>query len=154
MEKNQDKPLEEITRTPEADHTVESTSLASAEEARSLVCNECGKSFRSKEQAEFHATKSGHVDFAESTAEIAPLTEAEKKAKLEELRQKLEQKRSGASDQDKLDHKKNEVGTRYAQFIIWVIGHDKLLTENLGNSTQKHQGDPRSEGGSSEERAA
>lgn len=111
MEKNQDKPLEEITKTSEADQKVESTSLASGEEARSLVCNECGKAFRTKEQAEFHATKSGHVDFAESTVEIAPLTEAEKKAKLEELRERLAQKRSGASEQDKLNQKKNEVCT-------------------------------------------
>lgn len=112
MEKNQDKSLEEITETAEADQKVESPSQAPAEEARSLVCNECGKAFRTKEQAEFHATKSGHVDFAESTAEIAPLTEAEKKAKLEELREKLTQKRSGASEKDMLDVKKNEVCTQ------------------------------------------
>lgn len=111
LEKNQDKPLEEITKTPEADQNVESSSPAPTEEARSLVCSECGKSFRTKEQAEFHATKSGHVDFAESTAEIAPLTEAEKKAKLEELRQRLAEKRANASDQDKQDQKRNEVRT-------------------------------------------
>ena len=109
LEKTQDTPLEEITKAPEADHPAESASLKTAEEARSLVCNECGKGFKTKEQAEFHATKSGHVDFAESTVEIAPLTEAEKKAKLEELRQKLAQKRSGTSEQDKLNQKRNEV---------------------------------------------
>lgn len=59
--------------------------------------------------AEFHATKTGHVDFSESTEEIAPLTEEEKKAKLEELRRKLAEKRSGTSEQDRLDKKKNEV---------------------------------------------
>lgn len=111
MEKNQDKSLDEITATSEADQKVESPSQASAQEARSLVCNDCGKAFRTKEQAEFHATKSGHVDFAESTAEIAPLTEAEKKAKLEELKERLAEKRSGVSDKDKLDQKKNEVCT-------------------------------------------
>lgn len=115
LEKNQDKPSEENAKTPEADHAVESASQASAGEARSLICNECGKGFRTKEQAEFHATKSGHVDFAESTVEIAPLTEAEKKAKLEELRQRLAQKRSGASEKDKLDQKRNEVRTEQAQ---------------------------------------
>ena len=109
MEKNQDKSLEEITATSGADQKVESLSQASAQEARSLVCNDCGKAFRTKEQAEFHATKSGHVDFAESTAEIAPLTEAEKKAKLEELKERLAERRSGVSEKDKLDQKKNEV---------------------------------------------
>jgi hypothetical protein len=109
LEKNQDKSLDEITSKTEAERSAGILTLESEEEARSLVCNECGKGFRTKEQAEFHATKTGHVDFAESTKEIAPLTEAEKKAKLEELRQKLEQKRAGSSEQDKLDQKRNEV---------------------------------------------
>jgi hypothetical protein len=38
-----------------------------------------GKKFRSQGQAEFHASKTQHVDFAESTEEIAPLTEEEKR---------------------------------------------------------------------------
>ena len=37
------------------------------------------------------------------------MTEEEKKAKLEELRQKLAAKRSGMSEQDKADKKRNEV---------------------------------------------
>lgn len=80
--------------------------------ARSLVCNECGKKFRSQAQAEFHASKTQHVDFAESTEEIAPLTEEEKKAKIEELRRKLKEKKEGMSEQDKLDKKKNEVSDK------------------------------------------
>ncbi len=54
-------------------------------------------------------TPSGHTDFAESTQEIAPLTEQEKKARLEELRQKLKDKRETQSVQDKEDAKRNEV---------------------------------------------
>lgn len=65
--------------------------------------------FRSHAQAEFHASKSGHVDFEESTEELKPLTEEEKKARLEELRQKLAEKRATQSEQDKLDKKKNDV---------------------------------------------
>lgn len=131
MEKNQDKTLEEITSTTEG---TELTSIASIEEARSLVCNECGKSFRTKAQAEFHATKSGHVDFAESVEEIAPLTEAEKNARLGELRQKLQEKRAVVSEQDKLDLKRNEVCTRDSQLSVRVISHDWLLTD-IGNPT-------------------
>lgn len=78
--------------------------------AKSLTCNECGKKFRDQSQAEFHASKTQHVDFAESTEEIAPLTEEERKARLDQLRQKLAEKRSGQSEQDKLDQKRNEVG--------------------------------------------
>lgn len=112
MEDNQDKNLEEITApavSDETDPSIESAAPAAGEEARSLVCNECGKKFRSKEQAEFHAQKTQHVDFAESTEDIAPLSPEEKKARLEELRQRLAEKRAGTSAQDKADQKRNEV---------------------------------------------
>jgi hypothetical protein len=49
------------------------------------------------------------VDFSESTEEIAPLTEEEKKARLEEIRQKLAAKRAVQAEQDKVDQKRNEV---------------------------------------------
>ncbi len=52
---------------------------------------------------------SEHTDFSESTDEIAPLTEEEKKAKLEELRKKLAEKRAVQSVQDKEEAKRNEV---------------------------------------------
>ena len=113
LEQNQDKSLEEITKpvsTAGNDEDGEAPPLNPGEEAKSLVCNECGKKFRSQGQAEFHASKTQHVDFAESTDEIAPLTEEEKKVRLEELRQKMAMKRSGQSEQDKLDKKRNEVG--------------------------------------------
>ena len=105
LEENQDKTLQEIKDA----ESEEGPALKPGEEARSLVCNECGKKFRSHAQAEFHASKSQHVDFSESTEEIAALTEEEKKARLEELRQKLAEKRAGQSEQDKIDKKRNEV---------------------------------------------
>lgn len=52
---------------------------------------------------------SDHTDFSESTEEIAPLTEEEKKAKLEELRQRLKEKRAGQSVADREEAKRNEV---------------------------------------------
>lgn len=68
-----------------------------------------GKKLRSHAQVQFHAEKSGHENFAESTEDIAPLTEEEKKAKLEELRARLREKRENQSIQDKIDQKRNEV---------------------------------------------
>lgn len=50
-----------------------------------------------------------HTDFSESTDEIAPLTEEEKKAKLENLRKKLMEKRANQSIADKEEAKRNEV---------------------------------------------
>jgi hypothetical protein len=49
------------------------------------------------------------MNFAESTEEIAPLTEEEKKARLEELRQKMAEKRAKQAIIDKEEQKKNEV---------------------------------------------
>jgi hypothetical protein len=46
------------------------------------------------------------MNFAESTEEIAPLTEEEKKARLEELRQKMAEKRA---KQAIIDKEENEV---------------------------------------------
>ena len=109
LENTQDKPLDELLAqdktagdaAPPADEAV----------ANSMVCKECGKKFRGQTAAEIHASKSGHVDFEESTEELAPLTEEEKAARLAEMKAKLAEKRAGMSEQDKLDKKRNEVGT-------------------------------------------
>ncbi|KIW05294.1 uncharacterized protein PV09_03821 [Verruconis gallopava] len=82
--------------------------LQPGEEAKSLVCNECGKRFRSVAQAEWHASKTEHQDFSESTEEIKPLTEEEKKAKLQELRERMAAKRAAQAEREKLEKKQNE----------------------------------------------
>jgi len=112
LEKHQDTPLEEVLAAEskqQEDEDGDGPALKEGEVPRSLVCNECGKKFRSQAQAEFHASKTEHTDFAESTEEVAPLTEEEKAAKLELLRAKLAEKRAGESEQDKLERKRNEV---------------------------------------------
>lgn len=107
IEKNQDRPLDEI-KAEQASTAEEPPALQPGEEAKSLVCEDCGKKFRSVAQAEFHGSKTGHENFAESTEEIAPLTEEEKKTRLEELKQKLALKRAAQADLDKEERKKNE----------------------------------------------
>ena len=107
IEKHQDRPLDEI-KAEQASAAEEPPALKPGEEAKSLVCEDCGKKFRSVAQAEFHGSKTGHENFAESTEEIAPLTEEEKKQRLEELRQKLAAKRATQAEQDKEERKKNE----------------------------------------------
>lgn len=64
------------------------------------MCSDCGKKFRSTAAAEFHASRSGHENFEESTEEIKPLTEEEKKQKLEELRAAMTIKRANKAKQD------------------------------------------------------
>ncbi|PWN44012.1 hypothetical protein IE81DRAFT_43640 [Ceraceosorus guamensis] len=58
--------------------------IEGAQEAKSIKCVECGKILKSPAFASFHAEKSGHTNFEESTEEVKPLTEEEKKAKLAE----------------------------------------------------------------------
>lgn len=116
LEANQDKSLEEIKADTTQDD--EGPPLKEGEEPRSLVCNECGKKFRSHAQAEFHASKTQHVDFSESTEELAPLTEEEKKNRLTELREKLAAKRAVQSEQDKLDKKRNEVRVNFRMCLF------------------------------------
>ncbi|KIX02954.1 uncharacterized protein Z518_06504 [Rhinocladiella mackenziei CBS 650.93] len=106
LDANSSKSIEELKAEKIA--ADEAKAAEAAEEAKSLLCNECGKKFRGTAQAEFHASKSGHTDFSESTEEIAPLTEEEKKAKLAELRERLSAKRAARAEQDKIDQKRNE----------------------------------------------
>lgn len=114
LEDNQDKSMEEINAaaapptSAETDPSIEPDALKPGEVAKSMVCNDCGKKFRSMAQAEFHASKTEHMNFAESTEEIAPLTEEEKKARLEELRQKMAEKRAKQAIIDKEEQRKNE----------------------------------------------
>jgi hypothetical protein len=107
LEKNEEKSIEDI-KAEQADAAAEPPALQPGEEAKSLVCDDCGKKFRSVAQAEFHGSKTGHENFSESTEEIAPLTEEEKKQRLEELKAKLAMKRAAQAEADKEDRKRNE----------------------------------------------
>ncbi|KAJ3472355.1 hypothetical protein NLG97_g11059 [Lecanicillium saksenae] len=117
LEDNQDKSIEDIQAEAAAkaaddaedeDDTKAQIAELETGTAKSLVCNECGKKFRTPDLASFHASKTEHTDFSESTEEIAPLTEDEKKARLQELRERLQAKRAKQSVQDKEDAKRNE----------------------------------------------
>ncbi|KAL2140842.1 hypothetical protein VTI28DRAFT_3206 [Corynascus sepedonium] len=92
LEENQDKPLEELQASKATGDGTEdgeeagAASIPAGTTASSLVCIELGKKLRNRDLVSFHASQ-------DPTGEIEPLTEEEKKAKLEELRQKLEEKR-------------------------------------------------------------
>ena len=50
----------------------------------------CGKLLRSELEAQTHAARTQHTNFSESTEEIKPLTEEEKKEQLAKLERKKE----------------------------------------------------------------
>ncbi|KAL8763780.1 MAG: hypothetical protein Q9184_000482 [Pyrenodesmia sp. 2 TL-2023] len=145
LESNQDKSYEEIVVTSkkdgkaEDDPDAEPAPLQPGEQARSLVCNECGKKVRSQAQAEYHASKTQHVDFAESQEEITPLTKEEKEAQIEEARLKLAEKRARMSEQDKIDKKRNEEIRRKSTKETQDIKEELKKKEQLKEAAAKRK---------------
>jgi UBX domain-containing protein 1/4 len=56
LEKTQDTPLDELLEE-EKEAEIETKALAGGEVAQSIVCNDCGKKFRTQQLAAFHAEK-------------------------------------------------------------------------------------------------
>ncbi|KAJ7497953.1 ubiquitin-related domain-containing protein [Mycena galericulata] len=106
-------------------------------EAKSIKCSECGKVFRNTAVAQFHAEKSGHQEFEESTEEIKPLTEEEKKAKLAELRQKMIEKREKKAIEDAKEQKASETLRRKAGKDMGQIKEDMEKRQALKDAEQK-----------------
>lgn len=85
-----------------------STAEGSAGEAKSIKCEDCGKLFKTSLEVEFHATKSGHANFSETTEEKKPLTEEEKKAQLRLIEEKIAKKRAEREDREKQESLEKE----------------------------------------------
>ncbi|XP_003689954.1 UBX domain-containing protein 1 [Apis florea] len=85
-----------------------SDQVSTTEVAKSMKCDICGKLFKSNLEVEFHATKSGHDRFSESTEEKKPLTDEEKKEQLRILTEKLKQKKQEREEQEKKDAQERE----------------------------------------------
>lgn len=79
-----------------------SAESSTEEQPKSLKCEDCGKLFRTQVEVEFHAAKSGHSNFSESTEEKKPLTEDEKKEQLALIEEKLKQKRKEREEKEKV----------------------------------------------------
>lgn len=75
---------------------------ASLEQPKSLKCEDCGKLFRTQVEVEYHAAKSGHSNFSESTEEKKPLTEEEKKEQLVKIEEKIKLKRKEREEKEKV----------------------------------------------------
>lgn len=95
--------------------------------ANSLKCDDCGKLLRNADAAQFHAHKTGHQNFSQSTEVIKPLTgewkprnfivpseatitgiEEEKKQKLAELQAKLAARRAEKAAAEAAEQKERE----------------------------------------------
>lgn len=69
--------------------------------AKSLKCNECGKLLKSEMEATAHAARTQHTDFSESTEEIKPPTEEERKEQMAKVQERIKQKRAEKEEQEK-----------------------------------------------------
>lgn len=105
---------EESLESPDVNAEEAGTEETSSQalEAKSLKCDECGRLFKTHEEVEFHAAKSGHSSFSESTEEKKPLTEEEKlaqKAKLEEIMKQKRKEREEREKMEALEREKNRI---------------------------------------------
>lgn len=140
---------------------VESITHAPIEQAaalpNSLQCDDCGKRFRDNVTAEYHATKSGHTNFSESTEVIKPLTgklpllevsicsemptEQEKKDKIAELKAKAAAKREAEAKTSLVENKKSEqlrkLQTEETRDLKEKMAQDKLLKELAAKKREK-----------------
>ncbi|KAK9448388.1 uncharacterized protein V1518DRAFT_438408 [Limtongia smithiae] len=85
-----------------------------SDNAGSLVCQDCGKRFRTPATAEYHAAKTSHVNFAESTEIIPELTPEQKAAKLADLRARADARKAAAAKVDAVEQRNNEILRRKA----------------------------------------
>lgn len=136
LEKNQERELSELK--PEA-QDADDKEMTAEEEAKSLVCNDCNKRFRNADQATYHATKSGHENFSQSTEEIAPLTAEQSKEKLAELKHKSLARKEVQKTQEREDAKKNELINRKKTKESQEIKEDLQKKEQIKEAAAKRK---------------
>lgn len=107
--------------------------------AQSIKCSQCGKIFRDTALANFHAEKSGHDQFEESTEEIKPLTEEEKKQKLAELRQRMQEKKAAKAVEEAKEARANEMIRRKGGQDMGTIREELQLKEAEKEARQRKQ---------------
>ncbi|KAI0794236.1 ubiquitin-related domain-containing protein [Fomes fomentarius] len=122
-----------------AGESSEGAGEAGGAEAKSIRCSLCGKTFKNVDLANYHAEKSGHDQFEESTEEIKPLTEEEKKQKLAELKEKMAVKRAVKAKEDAKETLANEAIRRKAGKDINTLREEMQQKELLKEAEKKRQ---------------
>lgn len=103
---------EQLQENQQPQETEQELENDESHEAKSIKCDDCGKLFRTSTEVEFHAAKSGHSNFSESTEEKKPLTEEEKKEQLAKIEAKLKQRRlerEAREKQEELEREKTRI---------------------------------------------
>ncbi|CAL1714413.1 unnamed protein product [Somion occarium] len=108
-------------------------------EAKSIKCSECGKIFRNTALANYHAEKSGHDQFEESTEEVKPLTEEEKKQRLADLKERMAAKRAAKAKVEAKEQQANEAIRRRAGRDLNVLREELQAKEVLKEAEAKRK---------------
>ncbi|KAK8024218.1 UBX domain-containing protein [Apiospora rasikravindrae] len=127
LEKNQDTPLDEL-EAEEAGPSVDAEALGEGQVAQSIVCNDCGKKFRTKQLAGFHAEKTS-----------SPLTEEEKAQRLQDMRAALAEKRAKQAIVDKEEQKRNEAIRMKATKETQDMKEEIARKEQIKEAAKKRQ---------------
>ncbi|RPD58953.1 hypothetical protein L226DRAFT_536479 [Lentinus tigrinus ALCF2SS1-7] len=117
----------------------EGSSAGGDAEAKSIKCSVCGKTFKNVDLANYHAEKSGHDQFEESTEEIKPLTEEEKKQRLAELKERMAAKKAAKAKEDAKDNLANEAIRRKAGRDMNAIREEMKQKELLKEAEKKRR---------------
>ncbi|XP_054707941.1 UBX domain-containing protein 1-like [Uloborus diversus] len=81
-------------------------------EAKSLKCDECNRKFRTDSEVEFHAVKTGHQSFSESSEEVKPLTEEERREQIKKVENLIKLRRAEKAEQEKKEELEKEKNRR------------------------------------------
>ncbi|XP_021946523.1 UBX domain-containing protein 1 isoform X2 [Folsomia candida] len=88
--------------------TTPATDTKTEEVPKSWKCEDCGKLFASMDTVEFHAAKTNHSNFSESTEEKKPLTAEEKAEQQKKLVELMKTKRVEREAKEKLEEIERE----------------------------------------------
>jgi len=79
---------------------------------KSMRCDDCQKSFPSEDALVFHASKTGHSNFSESTEQVKPKSPEEVKAQLAALEAKIKENRRIKEEKEKQEALERERSRR------------------------------------------
>ena len=113
----------------------------------------CGKLLRSETEVQRHAVHTQHLNFSESTEEIKPLTEEEKKEQAQKwervniifiisfirLQEKIKQRRTERETKEKDEEKKREQVRRKTGQELTQIKHEMEMKEAMKIAEQKRR---------------
>lgn len=108
------------------------------DQAKSLKCDECGKIFKSQLEIEYHAAKSNHSSFSESSEEKKPLSEEEKKEQLKKLEEKMRAKRLEREEKEKKDAFEREKN-RIRSGKEMIAARKKLEEQEMKKLVEQHK---------------